>query len=119
MTTIPIDTCSLSEFQSSARTHLKRLKESGRPEMLTVDGKPELVVQALESYQRLLDVVKRAEAVQGVRRGLEEAMARGIDHDRQLADELDEIALHCARLPVRDLRPADEILGYDEHGLPH
>jgi antitoxin VapB len=37
---------------------------------------------------------------------------------RRLADELDEIALHCARLPVQDSRPADEILGYDEHGLP-
>jgi antitoxin VapB len=33
---------------------------------------------------------------------------------RRLADELDEIALHCAGLPVRDARPADEILGYDE-----
>jgi len=37
---------------------------------------------------------------------------------RSLADELDEIALHCAALPVHDARPADEILGYDEHGLP-
>ncbi len=37
---------------------------------------------------------------------------------RRLADELDEIARHCAALPVRDARSADEILGYDEHGLP-
>lgn len=37
---------------------------------------------------------------------------------RRLADELDEIALHCATLPVRDRRSADEIIGYDEHGLP-
>jgi antitoxin VapB len=37
---------------------------------------------------------------------------------RRLAEELDEIARHCSRLPVRDRRPADEILGYDEHGLP-
>ena len=33
-------------------------------------------------------------------------------------DELDEIALHCARLPVLDSRTPEEILGYDEHGLP-
>lgn len=38
--------------------------------------------------------------------------------NRRLADELDDIARHCARLPVLDARPADEILGYDEHGLP-
>jgi antitoxin VapB len=37
---------------------------------------------------------------------------------RRLADELDEIARHCARLPVLDSRTPDEILGYDEHGLP-
>jgi antitoxin VapB len=38
---------------------------------------------------------------------------------RRLADQLDEIALHCARLPVLDERSADEIMGYDKHGLPH
>ena len=37
---------------------------------------------------------------------------------RRLADELDEIAKHCSRLPVRDSRTPDEILGYDEHGVP-
>lgn len=37
---------------------------------------------------------------------------------RGLADDLDEIALHCAALPVRDRRSAEQIIGYDEHGLP-
>lgn len=37
---------------------------------------------------------------------------------RSLADDLDDIARHCARLPVFDERSADEILGYDPHGLP-
>lgn len=37
---------------------------------------------------------------------------------RRLADELDAIAEHCARLPVLDARTADEILGYDSSGLP-
>jgi len=37
---------------------------------------------------------------------------------RALADELDRIARRCARLPVLDPRPADEIIGYDEHGVP-
>ena len=34
-----------------------------------------------------------------------------------LAGELNEIARHCAGLPVLDARDADEML-YDEHGLP-
>jgi len=37
---------------------------------------------------------------------------------RRLADELDEIALRCASLPVLDERSEEEILGYDEQGLP-
>ena len=36
---------------------------------------------------------------------------------RRLADELEEIAEHCATLPVLDHRRAEEILGYDESGL--
>jgi antitoxin VapB len=37
---------------------------------------------------------------------------------RPLADRLDEIARHCAALPVLRDRTADEILGYDDRGLP-
>lgn len=37
---------------------------------------------------------------------------------RRLADELEEIARHCASLPVLDRRSAEEILGYGETGLP-
>lgn len=35
-----------------------------------------------------------------------------------LVDRLNEIALRCAALPDYDNRSVDEILGYDEHGLP-
>jgi antitoxin VapB len=37
---------------------------------------------------------------------------------RSLVDELEEIAEHCANLPVLDARTAEEILGYNEIGLP-
>jgi antitoxin VapB len=37
--------------------------------------------------------------------------------NRRLALELDEIARHCAALPVLDDRSPDEILGYDDVGL--
>ena len=37
---------------------------------------------------------------------------------RRLADRLDEIADHCASLPVLRDRSMDEILGYDERGMP-
>lgn len=49
---------------------------------------------------------ERLERVQGRARG------------QGFADELNAVALRCARLPLLDDRPDGEILGYDEHGLP-
>jgi antitoxin VapB len=37
---------------------------------------------------------------------------------RRLSEELLKIGRRCAQLPQRDHRSADEIMGYDEHGLP-
>ena len=37
---------------------------------------------------------------------------------RSLAAEIMEIGKRCASLPDLDRRTADEILGYDDHGLP-
>jgi antitoxin VapB len=57
---------------------------------------------------------------EAVRRALLDRLAR-LRRDRArraLADELDEIATRCAGLPVKDDRPADAILGYDDDGLP-
>ncbi|TLZ08622.1 MAG: PSK operon transcription factor [Gammaproteobacteria bacterium] len=36
----------------------------------------------------------------------------------RLGEELLKIGRRCARLAVKDKRSADEIIGYDEHGLP-
>lgn len=37
---------------------------------------------------------------------------------QSLVDRLREISDHAAALPVRDARTPDQIIGYDEHGLP-
>ena len=37
---------------------------------------------------------------------------------RSLGDELNEIALRCSRRPVINQMSDDEILGYDESGVP-
>ncbi len=39
-------------------------------------------------------------------------------HSRGLAERLDAIALHCASLPDYYTRTPDEIIGYDEYGVP-
>lgn len=45
-----------------------------------------------------------------------ERRKRPLDDD--LAERLDAIALHCARLPDLDTRSAEEIIGYDAFGVP-
>lgn len=51
-----------------------------------------------------------------LRERLERVSGRGAG--RRLADELDEIAMRCAALPVLDERSEEEILGYGADGLP-
>jgi len=55
-----------------------------------------------------------------IRRAVEERFkrARRGPGGRDLAAELLEIGKRCAALPDLDTRTADEILGYDERGLP-
>jgi PHD/YefM family antitoxin component YafN of YafNO toxin-antitoxin module len=65
------DIYSLSDFQRNARAHVKHLKETGRPEVLTVHGQAELVVQHAEAYQKLLDLAADAAAIVGIQRGLQ------------------------------------------------
>ena len=43
---------------------------------------------------------------------------RRVRAGRSRRDELTEIALRCARLPVISDMTDDEILGYDEFGIP-
>jgi antitoxin VapB len=54
------------------------------------------------------------------RRAAEERLqrVRRQQSGRSLAAQILEIGRRCAALPDLDTRTADEILGYDEHGLP-
>jgi PHD/YefM family antitoxin component YafN of YafNO toxin-antitoxin module len=59
---------SLTDFQRNARSHLQRLKESGQPEILTINGQAEVVVQNAAAYQELVD---KLDAIEAVRKSLE------------------------------------------------
>ncbi len=54
------DILSLTDFHRNTKAHLRRLKQSGGPEVLTVNGKATLVVQEASAYQRLLTALERA-----------------------------------------------------------
>jgi prevent-host-death family protein len=66
----------LSDFKRNSVDLISQLKQTGRPVVLTINGKAEVVVQDARSYQHLLDMIEQAEAVTGVRKGLA-AMQRG------------------------------------------
>ena len=55
-----------------------------------------------------------------IQKALEERLDRLRNQRRSqiLAGQLEEILRRVDQLPVLDSRSADEILGYDEHGLP-
>jgi antitoxin VapB len=72
--------------------------------------------QLAESLAKLTGETKTQAVTVALRDRLERI--RRLRSGRRLAAELDEIALHCASLPILDARDADEILGYDEQGLP-
>jgi hypothetical protein len=65
------DIYSLTDFQRNVKAHLQSMKKTGRPRVLTVNGKAELIVQDARAYQNLLDMVDQVDAIEGVRRGLE------------------------------------------------
>jgi prevent-host-death family protein len=60
----------LTDFKRNTPEFLRRLKETGHPAVLTINGKAELVVQDAASYQRLLDLAERLETIQAVKEGL-------------------------------------------------
>lgn len=65
---------------------------------------------------------RRGETVEAVlRAALEEQWRREqgpVPRPRDWMERLQAITHRCAALPDLDLRSADEILGYDENGLP-
>lgn len=57
---------------------------------------------------------------EAIQKALEERLERLKRQRRSqlLNDQLEEILNRVDRLPILDARTADEIVGYDEHGLP-
>jgi prevent-host-death family protein len=66
------DIHSVTTFRRNPGQFMKQLKKNKRPVVLTVKGKAEAVVQDAESYQRLLDIVARADVHEAIRQGLED-----------------------------------------------
>jgi len=65
------DIHSLSDFKRKTTDFMARMKKSGHPVVLTINGKAELVVQDAAGYQRLLELAERAEMMEFLRESRE------------------------------------------------
>jgi len=65
----------LTEFKRETSRFVARLKETGRPSVLTVNGKPSVVVMDAAAWQDMQDQIDYAETVASIRKGLDQARA--------------------------------------------
>ncbi len=65
----------LTDFQRNAKAHLSRVNKTGRPEVLTVNGKAEAVLMGRHSYEQMVEAIEELETLKSIGRGLEEMEA--------------------------------------------
>jgi prevent-host-death family protein len=88
MIDITKDIHSVTMFRRNPGQFMKQLKKNKRPVLLTVKGKAEAVLQDAESYQRLLDIVARADVHEAIRQGLEDVAHGRTRPAREVFDDL-------------------------------
>lgn len=67
------DISPLTEFKRDSARMIAHIKETGRPQILTVNGKPSVVVLDATAWQEMQDRLDHAETVAGIRKGLTQA----------------------------------------------
>jgi PHD/YefM family antitoxin component YafN of YafNO toxin-antitoxin module len=79
---------SLSDFLRNHKAHVARLKETHAPEVLTVNGKAEVVVQDAASYQSMLDRLHHMETVAAIQEGMASAERGEMKPATQVLEEM-------------------------------
>lgn len=67
------ETHSLSDFLQNHELHVARLKETRVPEVLTVDGRAEVVLLDAETYEGMVERLEHTEAVAAARAHMAQA----------------------------------------------
>lgn len=66
------DIHTVTDFSRKPSEHIKRLMDSKRPEILTINGKAAIVMQDAETYERMAALAEYAESIQDIRLALSE-----------------------------------------------
>jgi len=78
----------LTDFLRNHKAHVTRLKQTQAPEVLTVNGKAELVVQDAASYQLMLDRLQHMETLAAIQEGMASAERGELKPAAQVLDEM-------------------------------
>ena len=92
----------LSHFKSATERVVQKLKRSGKPLVLTVDGQAELVVQDAAAYEQLVESLTRASTLVGIKQGLTQA-----DEPELSRGKLEAELLRGLDSPKRKMTTAD------------
>lgn len=68
----PTEIRSLTDFQRNTKKYIQRLRRTGKPGVLTVNGESVLVVQDPEAYKRVHELASQMEEILAIREGLED-----------------------------------------------
>jgi PHD/YefM family antitoxin component YafN of YafNO toxin-antitoxin module len=79
---------SLTDFLRNHKAHVKRLKKTQAPEVLTVNGKAEVVVQDAASYQLMQERLHHMETLAAIQEGMASAGRGELKPAAQVLDEM-------------------------------
>jgi prevent-host-death family protein len=73
------DIHSLTDFQRNAKDHIQRLMDTKRPEILTVNGKAQLVVQDAQAYEEMVELLYSIKQISKSVKDSEEGRTKPLD----------------------------------------
>jgi hypothetical protein len=79
---------SLTDFLRNHKKHVARLKKTRTPEVLTVNGKAEVVVQDAVSYQQMQGRLYHMETLAAIQEGMASAERGELKPASQVLDEM-------------------------------
>jgi len=65
----------LTDFQRNAKSHLNRVNKTGRPEVLTVNGRAEAVLVGRKAYEKMQDAMEELASIKSIQISLDQMAA--------------------------------------------
>ena len=74
---------SLTDFQRNAKTYVQRLSDTKRPEVLTVNGEAQVVIQDARAYEEMVDLLHSLKQINSSLNDIEHGRVKPIAEARK------------------------------------